>query len=57
MAKDKIKTSVEKPKYWYLTEVEYCVLCGRERKSRERVYDKEKSGTVFTEFACGNHFM
>ena len=47
----------EKPKYWYLTEVEYCVLCGRERKSRERVYDKEKSGTVFTEFACGNHFM
>jgi len=57
MAKTKTKTSVEKPKYWYLTEVEYCVLCGRERKSRERVYDKAKSGTVFTEFACNNHFI
>ncbi len=57
MAKDKTKTIVEKPKYWYSTVVLYCVLCGKEKKSRERVYEKELSGTIFQEFACSNHFM
>lgn len=57
MAEAETKTSVKRSNYWYLTEVKYCVLCGREKKSRERVYDKEKSGTVFTEFACDEHFI
>jgi len=54
----KAKTiSVDKPKYWYSTEIQYCVVCGREKKYRERVYEKEKSGTTFVEYACGEHFI
>ena len=45
-----------KIKYWYSTKIEECVLCGRQRKSRERVYDKEKSGLKLSQFACHEHF-
>lgn len=27
-------------KYWYVCHVEYCPVCGCERKYRERVYEK-----------------
>lgn len=54
---DKIQTSVEKPQYWYSTEVHICVVCFREKKYRERVYDKTKAGTKFIDTACSEHFI
>lgn len=54
MKQNKTKPKV---KYWYSTEIESCVLCGREKKSRTRVYTKEQSGTIYTEYACPEHFM
>ena len=47
----------KKQKYWYATYIEACVLCGREKKIRERVYIKKERGIHYTEFACGEHFM
>jgi hypothetical protein len=49
-------------KYWYLTTVSECVLCGAFRKERERVKDKLKPGdwnerNVFKQFACEIHFI
>lgn len=46
----------EKRKYWYKTTIYSCVLCGHEKKYRERVYDKEQSGIEWNDDACGNHF-
>jgi hypothetical protein len=46
-----------KLKYWYHTEINVCVLCGKETKTRERVYQKDKAGTVWIDDACHNHFI
>jgi hypothetical protein len=54
---NKKKTSVEKLQYWYSTEVHICVVCFKEIKYRERVYDKEKSGTKIYDTACNRHFI
>lgn len=43
-------------KYWYSTDVYVCVLCGRELRYRERVYDQSKSGFNYIDDACGCHF-
>lgn len=52
-----MKKSKNKQKYYYRTEVTECVLCGREKKSRERVNEKEKSGTKYNQDACPQHFI
>lgn len=44
-------------KYWYKTEVEYCVLCGREKKYKFRVFEKPKQKLYHKEFACAEHFI
>lgn len=48
-------------KYWYFTEVEYCVLCGRETKCKERKYTPKPKNpakrTVWSENACHTHFI
>lgn len=55
------KVTVQKKKYWYYTEIEYCVLCGHENKYRERRYtpkpENPSERTVVRETACGHHFM
>ena len=55
------RAPVLKKKYWYYSEVEYCVLCGYERKYRERRYtpkpENPSERTVWRETACGTHFM
>lgn len=33
-------------RYWYLTTIDYCPACGRERKYRERVYAKHPQSVV-----------
>lgn len=45
-------------KYWYVTEVTACVLCGREKRYRYRVYTKPKpqDKIKYDEDACGEHF-
>ena len=54
-------TVVTKKKYWYFTDVEYCVLCGHERKCRERKYTPkpENPGDRISvrEMACQTHFI
>ena len=46
-----------KQKYWYRTYITECVLCGRDTKYRERVYDKKLRGIIYNQDACGKHFM
>jgi hypothetical protein len=31
-----------KKKYWYIMNIDACPVCGREKKWRERVYEKPK---------------
>ena len=45
-----------KKKYWYVKEIEFCVICGREKKHRYRVYEKPKVKIFEQEYACGDHF-
>lgn len=47
----------EKKKYWYRTDIYSCVICGREKKYKERVYDKEKKGIHWHDDACHIHFL
>lgn len=48
-------------KYFYKTTIEICVLCGHERKIRERVYTDIKPLSekllVVVDTACSNHFL
>lgn len=46
-----------KQKYWYITKIEFCVICGREKKRRYRVYVKPTNNIKSTEYACGEHFF
>jgi len=50
-----------KKKYWYFTTTYTCVLCGRERKYRERQYTPKPEypgdRQIWYEEACGEHFM
>lgn len=51
------KKPVEKPKYWYKITIEECVLCGKQKKYKERVYKITEAGTFFTQYACQEHFI
>lgn len=46
-------------KYWYVTETTTCVLCGKEKKDKFRVYTmpKPEQKHTFKDYACGEHFM
>lgn len=48
---------VSKRKYWYRTDVYACVLCGKEKIDRQRVYNKDKAGTHWHDDTCGEHFF
>lgn len=52
----KNKEMVKKHKYWYNTIIYSCALCGREKRNRERVYNKAESGTEWIDDACWSHF-
>ena len=47
---------VGKRKYWYRTDIYGCVLCGKEKIDRQRVYDEDKKGTHWHDDACSGHF-
>lgn len=53
------KKQTTKQKYWYITTIKVCVICGKERKMRERVYEKpaneERLDIIDT--ACEKHFF
>jgi len=51
-----MKNLKNKKKYWYAIDVYVCVICGRETKYKERVYDENLKGTNYYEEACGCHF-
>ena len=44
-------------KYWYRTEIDVCVLCGKETKYRTRVYQIKDAGTFWNETRCEKHFI
>lgn len=46
-----------KRKYWYITEITECVLCGCGKKHRYRVYEKPKNSIDYVNFACSTHFI
>lgn len=47
---------VSKRKYWYRDDVEVCVICGKETRNRERVYNESEKGTIWRDGACWEHF-
>ncbi len=44
-------------KYWYCKTIYYCVICGREKHYKSRVYSEQEKGIKFIEYACGEHFF
>jgi len=46
-----------KGKYWYITEIETCVLCGYEMKYRYRVPTKPVHSIILKDNACPEHFI
>jgi len=48
---------VKPKKYYYITEIEECVLCGKEKSSRYRVKEKPKSSILIKQYACDEHFI
>ena len=51
------KKAKSNPQYWYITEIESCVICGVEHKDRYRVYDKPQFSINWKDSACGQHFI
>ena len=41
--------STKKKKYWYVTYIDECPVCGSGDTYRERVYEKPKSSIVFSQ--------
>jgi len=44
-------------RFWYKKEVHSCVLCGREKIYKERVYDEKLKSVKWVDYACPEHFM
>lgn len=46
-------------KYWYKTEITYCVLCGKEKIVRYRVTEEPtpEQKHIWIDDACSEHFM
>jgi hypothetical protein len=48
-------------KYYYIITETECVLCGRGKTTRERVYGKKPKDPwkthIFEQYACGEHFI
>lgn len=50
----KILKKSEEEKFWYLTDIHLCVLCGREKKHRNLVHLPELSQTSYRDDICWN---
>lgn len=46
-----------KKKYWYVTEIYACVLCGHEKKHKYRVYEKPINKIIWHDDVCATHFI
>ena len=46
------KKKKNKKKYWYASDIYCCVICGRELKYTERVYDEKQKGKRFFDDLC-----
>ena len=44
-------------KYYYITEIEECVLCWKEKRLRYRVYKKPEFSIIHKQNACPQHFI
>jgi len=50
------KNNIEKRKYWYRNDIEICVLCGKEKHNKKRVYNIKERGVFVIDTACHDHF-
>lgn len=48
---------IVKRRYWYRTEISECVLCGKQKTYKGRVYNEKDKGVSYDQFACDIHFM
>jgi len=49
-------------KYWYMTEITECVLCGKTTNVKYRVYDTPRPDNradrmIYRQEACSTHFI
>jgi len=55
-----MKNKSQKGKYYYKITITECVLCGRGKTIRERIYGKKPKDLRkvydYEQFACGEHF-
>lgn len=49
--------NTNKRKYWYQEDVYACVLCGKEKRYRYRVYEKPENPIIWKDDACPTHFI
>ena len=42
-------------KYWYSTDAYCCVICGREKKYKSRVYNINERGSKWIDDMCWEH--
>ena len=49
---------ITKKQYWYAIDIYCCVLCGKEEKFKQRVYDEKEKGILYHggAFICWSHF-
>lgn len=47
----------KKQKYWYIKDVSECVICGKEKIYRYRVYTKPIESLIWRQDACSIHFI
>lgn len=43
-------------KYWYRKNIYACVVCGKEKVDKERVYKEDEKGIKWYDEACHSHF-
>lgn len=54
--KEKNNILIKKLKYWYCDEIEVCVLCGKEKHNKHRVFNESEKGIRYKHYACFEHF-
>lgn len=53
---DENNLNIKKIKYWHRIDIDVCVICGKETKYRQRVYNESEKGTFFKDDVCWGHF-
>lgn len=49
------KSTKNKKRYWYSTDIFECVICGQQTKDKKRVYKKKERGINWHQDRCWTH--